>query len=192
MRPKKVILCVDEDEQRLSRRVFLLETRGYRVLRAAGAAEALNVLAALMPGCIDCLITDLTLALHMSGNELVRRAKRMAPELKTVVTSDTVSGYDPTIQADVFLPKGANTPAELLERVRILIVRKRGPKKACPSEIAAIHASAGYRRLLAEAAAQGIGRGDSLVAELPVPGCAGVSVGSIPTPLAKPDVQVCA
>ena len=32
MRPKKTILCVDDNEQALSVRKFMLETRGYRVL----------------------------------------------------------------------------------------------------------------------------------------------------------------
>ena len=34
MRPKKTILCVDDNEQALSVRKFMLETRGYRVLTA--------------------------------------------------------------------------------------------------------------------------------------------------------------
>jgi hypothetical protein len=32
--------------------------------------------------------------------------------------------------ADVFLPKGMYAPAELLERIRLLLVRKRGPRRA--------------------------------------------------------------
>ena len=35
MRPKKTILCVDDNEQGLAVRKFLLETRGYRVVTAA-------------------------------------------------------------------------------------------------------------------------------------------------------------
>jgi CheY-like chemotaxis protein len=34
MRPKKTILCVDDNEQSLSIRKIMLETRGYRVLSA--------------------------------------------------------------------------------------------------------------------------------------------------------------
>ena len=34
MRPRKTILCVDDNEQALSVRKFMLETRGYRVLTA--------------------------------------------------------------------------------------------------------------------------------------------------------------
>ena len=42
MRPRKTILCVDDNEQVLSVRKFLLETRGYRVLAVASAKEALE------------------------------------------------------------------------------------------------------------------------------------------------------
>jgi hypothetical protein len=39
-------------------------------------------------------------------------------------------------KADLFLPKGSYAPAELLERIRLLLIKKRGPKKisgAAPS-----------------------------------------------------------
>ena len=43
MRPKKSILCVDDNEQLLSVRKFFLETRGcYRVITAASSQEALQ------------------------------------------------------------------------------------------------------------------------------------------------------
>ena len=43
MRPKKTILCVDDNEQALSVRKFMLETRGYRVLTATGSEAALEL-----------------------------------------------------------------------------------------------------------------------------------------------------
>jgi hypothetical protein len=33
------------------------------------------------------------------------------------------------MRADVFLPKGMYAPVELLERIRLLLIRKRGPKR---------------------------------------------------------------
>ncbi len=36
----------------------------------------------------------------------------------------------------MFLPKGMYAPAELLERIRLLLVRKRGPKRVVHSETA--------------------------------------------------------
>ena len=128
MRPKKTILCVDDNEQVLSVRSFMLETRGYRVIAASTPHQALEHLAAAAPGSIDLLLCDLLMPC-MDGNELVRRAKELHPSLPSLITSGTVTAYDRAGQADVFLPKGACSPVELLERVRILVARKRGPKR---------------------------------------------------------------
>jgi CheY-like chemotaxis protein len=132
MRPKKVILCVDDNETILSVRTFLLETRGYRVLSAHTSAQALEILERTIPGTLDLLIADLLLP-GMDGNELVRRAKQMHPMLPTLIVSGTVANYDRALAADAFLPKGAGSPAELLERIRVLVARKRGPKKHVPA-----------------------------------------------------------
>lgn len=129
MRPRKVILCVDDNEQTLSVRKFLLETRGYRVLTASSSHEALAVLGDSETGGIDLLLCDLLMP-EMDGNELVRRARVVRPGVPTLMISGTVSQFDRGSAADAFLPKGACSPVELLERVRILVARKRGPKKA--------------------------------------------------------------
>jgi two-component system response regulator CpxR len=128
MRPKKTILSVDDNEQILSVRTFLLETRGYRVLAVATPHEALEILANALPGSIDLLLCDLMMP-RIDGNELVRRAKELHPGLPTMIVSGTITAYDRAGRADAFLPKGACSPVELLERIRILVTRKRGPKK---------------------------------------------------------------
>jgi CheY-like chemotaxis protein len=129
MRPKKTILCVDDNEQVLSVRTFLLETRGYRVIAVPTPQEALETIANSLPGSLDLLLCDLVMP-RMDGNELVRRAKELHPTLPAMIVSGTVTAYDRAGRADVFLPKGACSPVELLERIRILVARKRGPKKA--------------------------------------------------------------
>ena len=129
MRPKKTILCVDDNEQVLSVRTFLLETRGYRVLTARSASDALETLERALPGQIDLLLCDLLMP-GMDGNELVRRAKNLHPELPAMIVSGTVNAFDRAVFADVFLPKGACSPAEMMERIRVLVARKRGPKKS--------------------------------------------------------------
>jgi len=129
MRPKKNILCVDDNEQVLSVRTFLLETRGYRVTAATNPQEALAYIQNSVPGSIDLLLCDLLMP-QMDGNELVRRAKQLHPSLPAMIVSGTVTGYDRAGRADVFLPKGACSAAEMLERIRVLVARKRGPKKA--------------------------------------------------------------
>jgi two-component system, OmpR family, response regulator CpxR len=131
MRPKKTILCVDDNEQVLSVRCFLLETRGYRVIAAQTAQEALEVLERSAPGSLDLVLCDLLMP-QMDGNELVRRAKQLHPGLPAMIVSGTVNTFDRALHADVFLPKGASSPAEMIERIRVLVARKRGPKKAIP------------------------------------------------------------
>jgi two-component system, OmpR family, response regulator CpxR len=129
MRPKKTILCVDDNEQILSVRTFLLETRGYRVVSARSAQEALTILDQYLPGTLDLILCDLIMP-QMDGNELVRRAKQLHPGLPAMIVSGTVNAFDRAVHADVFLPKGASSPAEMIERIRVLVARKRGPKKA--------------------------------------------------------------
>lgn len=128
MRPRKTILCVDDNEQLLSIRKFMLTTRGYRVVCASGANEALEYIQAAPAGSIDLLISDLLMP-QIDGNELVRRAKQFHPGMPALLISGTVTSFDRASFADSFLPKGAATPAELLDRIRILVARKRGPKK---------------------------------------------------------------
>ena len=125
MRPKKVILCVDDNDQALSVRKFVLETRGYRVLTANNTDQAIEL---YDRGRVDLVITDLVMP-HCNGNDLIQRLKEIAPWVPAVLVSGSIKQFDPTSRADAFLPKGACSPQELLERVRVLLVRKRGPKK---------------------------------------------------------------
>jgi len=129
MRPKKTILCVDDTEQVLSVRAFLLETRGcYKVNAVTSPKEALEIIANALPGTLDLLLCDLLMP-GMDGNELVRRAKELNPNLPAMIVSGTVTSFERASRADAFLPKGACSPIELLERIRILVTRKRGPRK---------------------------------------------------------------
>jgi two-component system, OmpR family, response regulator CpxR len=125
MRPKKVILCVDDNEQVLSVRKFLLETRGYRVISARSGEEAIEK---LRLGAIDLVLSDLVMP-QMDGNEMVRRMKEIAPEVPMILISGSVRAFERANRADAFLPKGACSPVEMLERIRVMIARKRGPRK---------------------------------------------------------------
>ncbi|HTJ30405.1 MAG TPA: response regulator [Acidobacteriaceae bacterium] len=126
MRPKKNILCVDDNEQTLSVRKFLLETRGYRVYSAISGQEAIAVFSTTH---IDLVLTDLGLP-QMDGNALIERLKEMGPEIPMILTSDTVRAGERAHNADAFLAKGCCNPAEIVERIRVMSARKRGPKKA--------------------------------------------------------------
>jgi CheY-like chemotaxis protein len=125
MKPKKTILCVDDNEQQLSIRKILLETRGYRVVACNNGEQALE---AFQRGGIDLVLTDLVMA-GIDGSRLIEEVKRMSPQIPAVLISGRVKIYERDTQADVFLPKGMYEPADLLERVRVLLVKKRGPKR---------------------------------------------------------------
>jgi CheY-like chemotaxis protein len=125
MRPKKVILCIDDSEQSLSIRKFMLETRGYRVLAAGSGREALDL---FQQGGIDLVLTDLVMP-EMDGAELIRVLKQLSPETPMILISGKVKLYDKDLQADVFLPKGTYPAVELLEKIRLLLIKKRGPKR---------------------------------------------------------------
>lgn len=129
MRPKKVILCIDDSDQSLSIRKFMLETRGYRVLPAASGREALDI---FQQGNIDLVLTDLVMP-EMDGAEVIRVLKQLSPETPMILISGKVKLYDKDTQADVFLPKGTYPAMELLEKIRLLLIKKRGPRKAAPS-----------------------------------------------------------
>ena len=136
MKVKKTILCVDDHEQALSIRKLMLETRGYRVIVCTTGEEALEIFSR---GGIDLVLTDLIMP-GMDGNDVVRNIKQRSPQTPVILFSGKVKIYDQDTQADVFLPKGMYAPAELLERIRLLLVRKRGPKRVT---LAAAKAAAG-------------------------------------------------
>jgi two-component system response regulator CpxR len=126
MRPKKTILCVDDNEQALSVRKFMLETRGYRVLTALDGQQALEL---FQQGGIDLVLSDLIMP-QMDGNELMHRMKALHPDVPMILMSGSVKAYERASHADAFLPKGSCSPVEVLERIRQMVARKRGPKKA--------------------------------------------------------------
>ena len=126
MKPKRTILCVDDNEQSLSIRKVMLETRGYRVVTCYTAEEALEI---FKQGGVDLLLTDFVLP-GMDGQKLVEECKNHAPHIPAILFSGKVKFYDRECRADLFLPKGQYAPIELLERIRLLLIRKRGPKRA--------------------------------------------------------------
>jgi CheY-like chemotaxis protein len=126
MKPKRTILCVDDNEQSLSIRKVMLETRGYRVLAFSDAQQALN---RFTLGGVDLVLTDLVMP-GIDGSKLVQSVKDISPQTPAILLSGKVKIYEQETGADVFLAKGMYAPADLLERIRLLLVRKRGPKRA--------------------------------------------------------------
>jgi CheY-like chemotaxis protein len=125
MKPKRTILCVDSNEQQLSIRKVMLETRGYRVIACTAGADAMEI---FKKGGIDLVLADLTMP-GVDGGQLIQSVKAFSPHTPAILLSSKAKTYDQDSRADVFLPKGMSAPAEILERIRMLLVRKRGPKR---------------------------------------------------------------
>lgn len=125
MRPKKIILCVDDNEQDLSVLKFMLVTNGYRVLSAATGQEAIEIFS---ENSIDLVLADHGMP-QMSGDQLVGRLKRIGSHVPMVLLGDPQKMIGQTHAADALLAKKTCSPQELLERIKVMSARKRGPRK---------------------------------------------------------------
>ncbi|MGA7379910.1 MAG: response regulator, partial [Terriglobales bacterium] len=90
MKPKRTILCVDANEQQLSIRKVLLETRGYRVVACTAAADALEI---FKNGGIDLVLADLTLP-GVDGGQLIQSVKAFSAHTPAILLSSKVKTYD--------------------------------------------------------------------------------------------------
>jgi len=139
MKPKRTILCVDDNEQSLSYRKIVLETRGYRVANFTRGEEALE---RFLQGGIDLVIADMAMP-GLDGPQLISKIKELSPQTPAILISSKVRIYDHDSQADVFLTKGMYAAADLLERIRLLLVRKRGPKRMVQRPVTEVAQRAG-------------------------------------------------
>ena len=147
MRPRKVILLVDADKQRLSQNCLLLDVRGYKVLRAPTRKVAMEILSSrsgfsrVCPptSAIDLLVVQIRIG-TADGNQLVRETKGMHPDLPCLLIGPGAADRS-MLAADAFLP-GEFGAAELIEQIKLLLARKRGPKGRA-IDVAALASAAG-------------------------------------------------
>lgn len=125
MRPKKVILCVDDNEQDLSVLKFMLSTNGYRVLSASNGQDAVSLFS---ENLVDLVLADYSMP-QVSGDQLVGRLKQIASHVPMILLGDPQKMSGLIHGADALLAKKTCTPQELLERVKLMSARKRGPRK---------------------------------------------------------------
>jgi len=126
MKPKRTILCVDEDERSLSVLKVMLETRGYRVVACSHPEGAV---AAMQVGGIDLVLADLPMP-KPDGNPLVDRLKAISPTTPAIVFKGASGACPDGLLADILLSKSNCNAAQLLDHIRMALVRKRGPKPA--------------------------------------------------------------
>src|SRR5512142_2501292 len=100
MKPKRTILCVDDNEQSLSIRKVMLETRGYRVVACSDPLQALQE---FHKGGVDLVLSDLLMP-NMDGTELIKQIKQASPQTPAILFSGKIKIYERDTQADLFLP----------------------------------------------------------------------------------------
>ena len=121
MRPPKKILLVASDEDHLGVLRFILETQRFRVTAAASAVEAAEI---LRTHFFEVLLCEWPLP----GIEaLLDQARAIDDQLRSLVLATSLKETPEGVYADAIATRGCSN-AELLERVRILAARKRGPK----------------------------------------------------------------
>jgi CheY-like chemotaxis protein len=125
MRPKKVILCVDDNEQELSVLKFMLATNGYRVVSATNGREAIGI---FLETSVDLVLADYSMQ-QMNGCQLVARLKQIAAHVPMILLGDPQKMAGEMHAADALLAKKHCSPQELLERIKVMSARKRGPRK---------------------------------------------------------------
>jgi DNA-binding response OmpR family regulator len=131
MTVKKTILCVD-NEQSLSIQKLTLQTRGYRVMTCNTTAEAMVIFGNVS---VDLVLSNVELP-DASVTDLVTRIKTISPEIPVILLSDQKLVFETDAPVDLLLRKGSYAPADLLERIRILLVKRRGPRRAVSSVLA--------------------------------------------------------
>lgn len=125
MRPKKIILCVDDNENELSVLKFLLNTNGYRVVSATSGQEAIHIFSEIV---VDLVLSDFSMP-QMNGDQLLRSLKQIASHIPMILLGDPQKVGDYLHAADAVLAKKGCSPEELLARIKLMSARKRGPRK---------------------------------------------------------------
>ena len=123
----ETVLVVDDDDALRSLTARLLEQRGYTVVPAGDAAEALELLTT-REGPVDLLLTDVVLSGEAQGDDLARMVTSLRPDLPVLY----MSGYprDAIVHAGR-LDEGVNylekpfTPDGLARRVREVLDSQR-------------------------------------------------------------------
>lgn len=122
MRPKRVILYVHWSEISLSLGSFILETRGYRIIRATTQIEAIEQ---FRRGPDAVIIELFTLPIT---NYLARQLRGINPEVPIVLIGKARVKAEAEGCVAPYLGQTVKV-VEVLEHLRIVLTRKRGPKK---------------------------------------------------------------
>ena len=100
-----------------------------RFLAAYSGEEAIGIFANAQ---IDLVLAKFAIP-TMDGNELIVQLKQMVPRVPMILFGDPNKMADLIHSADAVLDPATIPTGELLERIRIMTKRKRGPRKGCLS-----------------------------------------------------------
>jgi two-component system, OmpR family, response regulator CpxR len=134
MRPKKVILLVDHNEQELSELKFVLATHAYNVLEATSGKDAITVIAKNLG--VDLVMVEGAMPV-MTGAQMIARLKKTRPWIPMVLLASPGLKVDPDGVHDGVIARSMPR-VELLYRVKIMCARRRGPRKGLPRTAAKI------------------------------------------------------
>jgi DNA-binding response OmpR family regulator len=123
MRPKKKVLLVDTDENRLSILCFVLKVHRYAVHGVSNSASAMVEIVDWDP---ELVIVSTPLP-SVNLRKLFADFTKISPAMSTLLLSDKSLLLDQGYAQATLL--STVRPAELLERVKMLAARKRGPRK---------------------------------------------------------------
>jgi CheY-like chemotaxis protein len=115
--PKKVVLCVDDDEAGLRVRKMLFEAHGYQVLCSKGGPDGLRK---FTENKIDAVILDYFMP-EMDGGMVAAQMKALKPEVAILM----LSAYywlpkAALLNVDAFLTKG-DSPSIVLQKIAELL-----------------------------------------------------------------------
>ena len=122
MRPKRRILIVDANEQRAAIWRMVLFTNGYAVRSAATAPEALK---AAWDFSAEAVLLILPLP---EAQSLIRQLRRTMPLARVLAYAEGMREMPGDIEADSY-ELGRPPVATVMDRLRALTRRKRGPRK---------------------------------------------------------------
>ncbi|HWR17009.1 MAG TPA: PAS domain S-box protein [Terriglobales bacterium] len=114
----RTILCVDDEPAGLRLRATILQQRGYRVLTATTAEEAL---AKFKSEPVDLVVSDHMLG-RQTGTQMAQEMKKLNPNIPILIVSGTTEIPADIQNADGFLSK-LDGPEQLITRIGEMLSR---------------------------------------------------------------------
>jgi CheY-like chemotaxis protein len=104
------------------------------VVSALTGQEAIGIFAEIQ---VDLVLADYAMP-QMNGNQLVDRLKQIAPHIPMILLGDPQRMGGEMHAADALLAKKSCSAHELLERIKVMSARKRGPRKGAVRTVHAV------------------------------------------------------